>query len=407
MITFENAQNIILSNISIIKQSEKTDLFSCQGRTLYKDIIAQYNVPPTNNSAMDGYAIITTDLATAETDNPVSLRIVDEIQAGYEFKGKKLQSGTAIRIMTGAPIPEGSDSVIPFEDTEESGNIVKIFKQTVLNENIRFAGEDIQKGSIVLKAGTKIDSAEIGLLSSVNMKEIEIYKKPKVGIISTGDELAEPGLNNSGKIINSNAYVLYSEVKKYGGDPVYGGIVKDIYEDVKDCFLRMMDNDIIISSGGVSMGRYDFIPDVLKELGIDIKIEKVLMKPGKPIVFGTAGEKIFFGLPGNPVSVMISFMQFVRPAILKMIGNSKINKPILRARVTEDIIKKRGRKHFIRGVFHIENGNFLVNTTGPQGSGILTSMSNSNCLIIVPEEIELIKSGEFVDIQLTGHSEIL
>jgi len=240
----------------------------------------------------------------------------------------------------------------------------------------------------------------------MNLNKIEVYKKPKIGIISTGDELEEPGHANSGKIINSNAYVLYSEIKKYGGEPVYGGIVKDKYDDVKNIFLKMMDNDIIISSGGVSMGRYDFIPDVLKDLGIDLKIKKVLMKPGKPIVFGTIGKKIFFGLPGNPVSVMVSFMQFVRPAILKMNGNDKIIKPILKASSTEEITKKKGRKHFIRGILHIENGNLFVSTTGPQGSGILSSMSSANCLIVIPEEIEIVKSGEFVDIQLTGHSEI-
>ncbi len=406
MVTFENALKIIMSNIPINNQSERIDLFNCHGRTLYKDAIAEYNVPPANNSAMDGYAVLTSDIASADKNNPVSLKIIDEIQAGYEFKGDKLLSGTAIRIMTGAPIPDGADSVIQFEETEESGDIVKVFKKTLIYENIRFAGEDIQKGSTVLKAGTRIDSAEIGLLSSMNLNEIEVYKKPKIGILSTGDELVEPGSNNSGKIINSNAYVLYSEIKKYGGDPVYGGIVKDNYEDVKATFLKMMENDIIISSGGVSMGRYDFIPDVLKELGIDIKIEKVLMKPGKPVVFGTIGNKIFFGLPGNPVSVMVSFMQFVRPAILKMTGNIKISKPLIKARTTEEITKKKGRKHFIRGIFHIVNGNFCVSTTGPQGSGILSSMSSANCLIIIPEEIELIKIDELVDIQLTGHSEI-
>ncbi len=406
MITVEKALEIIISDSSVTEKSEKTDLFNSYGRTLFKNAIAESNVPPSNNSAMDGYAVFTEDLAAADKNTPVLLKIIDEVQAGYEFRGDALKSGSAIRIMTGAPIPEGADSVIPFEETEESGDIVKIFKKTSIHENIRFAGEDIVKGSIVLKAGTRIDSAEIGLLSSMNMKEIEVYKKPKVGIISTGDELAEPGLNNSGKIINSNAYVLYSEVQKYGGNPVYAGIVKDNYEDVKNCFIRMMDNDIIISSGGVSMGRYDFIPDVLKELGINIKIEKVMMKPGKPIVFGTTGEKIFFGLPGNPVSVMVSFMQFVRPAILKMTGNYKISKPVLKAITTEVITKKAGRKHFIRGVFHIKDGILFVSTTGPQGSGILTSMSSANCLIIVPEEIELIKIGESVDIQLTGHSEI-
>lgn len=407
MITVEKALEIIISNSSITEKSEKTDLFNTYGRTLFKDTIADYNVPPVNNSAMDGYAVLTSDITNAEKKAPVSLRIIDEVQAGYEFKGDALQCGSAIRIMTGAPIPEGADSVIPFEETEEAENIVKIFKSTVLNENIRFAGEDIKKGSVVLKKGTRIDSAEIGLLSSMNMNEIEVYKKPEVGIISTGDELVEPGSNNPGKLINSNAFVLCSEVKKYGGNPVYGGIVKDNFEDTKNCFLKMMDNDIIISSGGVSMGRYDFVPDVLKELGVDIKIETVMMRPGKPIVFGTMGEKIFFGLPGNPVSVMVSFMQFVRPAILKMTGNYKITKPVLKATTTEIITKNLKRKHFIRGIFHIKDGKLFVGTTGRQGSGILTSMSSSNCLIIIPAEIESIKMGELVDIQLTEHSEIL
>jgi len=406
MLSFEKALDVISSNVSIKNQSEETDIFNCFGRTLFSDLKADFNVPSKNNSAMDGYAILTEDAITATAHSPVFLNIIDEVQAGYEFIGKKMQNGNAVRIMTGAPIPEGADSVIPFEDTEESENIVQIFKSTVKYENIRFAGEDIKKGNTVLKKGTRLDSAEIGLLSSLNKNIVEVYKKPSVAIMSTGDELVEPGGENSGKIINSNAYVLYSEVKKYGGDPFYAGIVKDTYDGVKNKFLQLMNNDIIISSGGVSMGRYDFIPDVLKDLGVDIKIHKVLMKPGKPIIFGTINEKLFFGLPGNPVSVMISFLQFVRPAILKMSGNDKISKPLMKAILKEKIIKKKGRKHFIRGFFTIENGNLNVTTTGPQGSGILTSMSNANCLIIIPEETEIINIGEYVDIQLTGHCEI-
>lgn len=406
MFSVDQALEIILSSTAVKEQSEKTDIFNCHGRTLFNDVQAGFNVPSKNNSAMDGYAVLTDDIYSAGTETPVSLKIIDEVQAGYEFKGEKLQRGQAIRIMTGAPIPDGADSVIPFEETEETGDIVKIYKSTVKHENIRFAGEDIRKGATVLYKGTKIDSAETGLLSSMNLKEIPVYVKPKTAIISTGDELAEPGSAHTGSIINSNAYVLYSEVRKYGGDPVYEGIVKDNYDDVKKMFLRLMDNDIIISSGGVSMGRYDFIPDVLKEIGINIKIQKVLMKPGKPIIFGTNGEKLFFGLPGNPVSVMVSFMQFVRPAILKMSGNHKLTKPLLKAELKEEITKKKGRKHFIRGIFTIENGRLFVSTTGPQGSGILTSMSSANCLIIVPEEAYVVKKGELVDIQLTGHSEI-
>lgn len=406
MITVEKALEVILANITINNQSEITDIFNCYGRTLFNDLQAEFDVPFKDNSAMDGYAVITENIFNADRNNPVSLKIIDEVQAGNEYYGEKIQNGDAIRIMTGAPIPKGADSVIPFEETEESCNIVKIFKSTSESENIRFAGEDIKKGNTVLKRGTRIDSAEIGLLTSLNSSKVSVFKKPKVAIISTGDELAEPGKDYSGNIINSNAYVLYSEVMKYGGEPFYAGIVKDNYETVKSKFLELMNNDIIVSSGGVSMGRYDFIPDVLKDIGIDIKINKILMKPGKPVIFGSLKNKIFFGLPGNPVSVMVSFMQFVRPAILKMGGNLKLNKPQLKAITKEDIVKKKGRKHFIRGIFNLENGNLYVNTTGSQGSGILTSMSRANCLIIIPEDVEYVKTGSYVDIQLTEHSEI-
>jgi molybdopterin molybdotransferase len=354
---------------------------------------------------MDGYAVISDDIINSTQNNPTRLKIIDEIQAGHEFNNK-LSSGCAVRIMTGAPVPDGADCIVPFEDTEEIDDIVSINKSLSKHENIRFAGEDIKKGELILKKGIRIDSAEAGLISSLNIKEFLVYKKPKVGIISTGDELTEPGEEYTGKTINSNAYMLHSEVKKYGGDPCYKGIVSDNYDNVKKMFLELMDNDIIISSGGVSMGRYDFIPDVLKDIGIDIKVHKVLMKPGKPVIFGAYGPKLFFGLPGNPVSVMVSFMQFVRPALLKMSGNNKILKPVLKAKIKEDISKKKGRKNFIRGIFTIENGMPFVRTTGPQGSGILTSMSTANCLIILPEEVDVIKNGEYVDIQLTGHIEI-
>lgn len=406
MFSVEKALEVIISNISAKIKSEKIDIFNCFGRTLFNDLQAEFDVPFRNNSAMDGYAVLSSDINDADPTSPVSLEVVDEIQAGYEFQDKKLISGKAIRIMTGAHIPEGADSIVPFEDTEEFENSVKIFKRTSKYENIRFAGEDIKKGSIVLKKGTRVDSAEIGIISSLNLNSIEVYKKPKVGIISTGDELVEPGNNYTGKIVNSNAYILYSEVKKYGGDPFYGGIVKDNYNEVKEKFLQLLNNDIIISSGGVSMGRYDFVPDVLKELGIEIKIHKVLMKPGRPIIFGMIGDKAFFGLPGNPVSVMVSFMQFVRPAIIKMSGNNKIDKPLLKAKLNEKIIKKQGRKHFIRGIFTIKDSQFMVTTTGSQGSGVLSSMSAANCLIIVPEEVEILNSGDYVDIQLIGHCEI-
>jgi len=406
MISVDKALEIILSSIPLIKESERVTLFEAFGRVLAEDITAPANVPPENNSAMDGYAVIHADISSAEAPS-FKLKVDEEIRAGQNNEGKLLKSGYAIRIMTGAPLPEGADVVVPFEDTDEKNGIVTIAAHFEKYDNIRFAGEDIKKGETVLKKGTRLDSAEIGLLASMNLPEITVIKKPEVAILSTGDEILEVGSENPGeKIINSNAYVLYSEIKKYGGNPHYAGIVRDKKSDVFNRFSELLKYDVIISSGGVSMGKYDFIPDVLRELGIDLKIQKILMKPGKPVVFGTKGEKIFFGLPGNPVSVMVSFQRFVRPALLKMSGAQKIEKPVVHAIAEEDLFKKEGRRYFLRGHYTIKNGEFYVKSTGPQGSGILTSMSSSNCLIILHEDTEIVKAGEKVEIELIRHGEI-
>ncbi len=407
MISVDKAIEIILSSIPLIKETERVTLFEAWGRVLSDDITAPANVPPENNSAMDGYAIIYTDTDSAGETTPVKLKVDEEIRAGQDNEGKVLKSGYAIRIMTGAPVPENADAVVPFEDTDESCGVVAIRKPFVKYENIRFAGEDIKKGETVLKKGTRLDSAEIGLLASMNNPEVTVYRRPEVAILSTGDEILEVGKESpGGKIFNSNAYVLYSEVKKYGGNPHYAGIVKDEKGDVLKRFSELLNYDIIISSGGVSMGKYDFIPDVLRDLGIDLKIQKILMKPGKPVVFGTKGDKLFFGLPGNPVSVMVSFQRFVRPALLKMSGAQKTDKPVISAVSEDELHKKKGRRYFIRGHYTIRNGEFYVKSTGPQGSGILTSMSSANCFIILPEDTEVVKEGEKVEIELIRHGEI-
>jgi len=356
---------------------------------------------------MDGYAVISTEISGSSSDNPVVLSVTSEVQAGGEYTGSPVKAGEAVRIMTGAPVPEGADAVIPFEDTEEIGGEVKIFKSLEKYENIRFTGEDIKKGDIVLKKGTRIDSARAGLIASMNISNIHVFQKPEVAVIATGDEIVELGSRDlAGKIVNSNAYTLYWEIKKYGGTPRYLGIVKDNIDETAHKLKEAMKSDIIITSGGVSMGKYDFIPEVMKNLGVDIKIQKVLMKPGKPVVFGHIGKKLFFGLPGNPVSVMVSFMQFVRPALLKMSGVEKLEKPVMSAELLEEIKKKPGRKYFIRGKYSIVNNKILVKQTGEQGSGILTSMSEANCLIILPEESGNAKPGEKADIQLIDHGEI-
>lgn len=407
MISVSNALEIILDTTQTKKISETVDIINATGRILFKNIISELNVPQKNNSAMDGYAVIYSDTAKASYKNPVTLSIISEIQAGANYSGDTIKPGNAIRIMTGAPVPDGADAVVPFEDTEEYQGLVKIFNSFEKHKNIRFAGEDIKKGDLVVKKGTRIDSAEAGLIASLNIDKIEVYKKPEVAIIATGDEIIELGsINKTGQIVNSNAYTLHSEIIKYGGSPVYMGIAKDNIAETTEKIKEAMKYDIIITSGGVSMGKYDFVPDVLKSLGVEIKIEKVLMRPGKPVVFGNIGTKLFFGLPGNPVSVMVSFMQFVRPALLKMSGAYKLKKPVIGAKLLEEIRDRSGRKHFIRGVYSIIDNEFHVKTTGDQGSGILTSMSDANCLIILPANIENVSPGEIVEIQLINHGEI-
>ncbi len=405
-VTVEDAINNILNSITSIGE-EEVSIFDAPGRVIYDNIISDINNPPLDNSAMDGYAIIADNTNGASKDSPVKLNISGEIKAGDNHTGETIVPNNAIRIMTGAPIPEGADAVIQFEDTSEDGNTVSIFREVKNNENIRLAGEDIKKGSPVLHKGRRLKSADIGLLASLNYSSIKVFKSPQVAIISTGNEIADVGDEiRPGQIRNSNSYTLYSEVKKYNALPRYLGIAKDTPEDTKEKLQFAFESDIVITTGGVSMGKYDFVKDVMSDLGIDIVFEWIKMKPGKPFTFGKKGNKLFFGLPGNPVSSMISFIQFVRPAILKMMGAQIIEKPIVNAVLKEDIKKKPDRKNYIRGYFTIENGDLFVTTTGPQGSGILRSMSDANCLIILPIGLDKAKFGDRVSIQLINHEEI-
>jgi molybdopterin molybdotransferase len=403
---FNEALNIILDSVSPL-DGEKADILDSAGRIIYTDIVSDTEIPPFNNSAMDGYAVRSGDLKNASQETPVRLKIRGEVQAGINTEKLKVGSGQAVRIMTGAPMPLEADAVIPVEDTSEESETLLAYKELKKDENVRFAGEDITSGQRVLKRGDLLKSADIGLLASLNYREVDVFRRPKVAVISTGNEIVDVGeVIKPGQIRNSNAYTLQSEIKKYRGIPHYLGIAKDTKEETKSLFQKGFQNDILITTGGVSMGKYDYVKDVMKDLGVDIKIEKVKMKPGKPMVFGTLGKKLFFGLPGNPVSTLISFNEFVRPAMLKAMGASKLEKPYISAVAENDIRKKAGRRNFIRGYFTLIQGVFHVSTTGPQGSGILRSMSEANCIIILPSDVELVKKGESVIIELLRHEEI-
>jgi molybdopterin molybdotransferase len=405
-VSFEEAQDIIINAVYPLG-FEEVSILEASNRILYENLISDILIPPMDNSSMDGYAIIADDTCGASKEKPVILKITGEIQAGGSIYDKKVVKGTAIRIMTGAPMPERSNAVIQFEDTEENGDTVKIFREVKIHENYRFAGENIQKGDQILETGDRLTSADTGLLASLNYSTLKVYKMPTVAIISTGDEVVNIGEEiKPGQIRNSNAYTLYSEVKKYNAIPKLIGIAKDTIDDTRQKFLEALKSDVVISTGGVSKGKYDFVKDICFGLNIDVQFEWVKVKPGRPFMFGKKENKLIFGLPGNPVSTLTSFIQFVRPALLKLMNAKRINKPVVNAFLEEDINKEPGKVHLIRGYFKIKNNDFYVSTTGNQSSGVLRSMSSANCLIIIPENTTKVSAGEKVAIQLIDHDEI-
>ena len=399
MISVEEALQVILKSIQVLGL-EKVDILSSLGRVLGEDIYAPYHIPHWDNSAMDGYAVIQKDIKDATPENPATLKVVADLPAGYTAK-RDLKKGEVIRIMTGAPIPEGSDTVVMVEDTKRDGDQVEIFKANSKGDNIRKAGEDVSKGTLVLPSGSVIHPAEVGMLASLKRSFVSVYQRPVVAVISTGDELIDVDENlTGGKIVSSNTYSLSSLVRHLGATPLILGIAKDKSEDLLDRFKVAVRADMIISSGGVSVGDYDLVKDILKELGAEMKFWKVSMRPGQPLAFGVIEGKPTFGLPGNPVSCMVSFEQFVRPSILKASGYRQIFRPLIEACLKEPINKKVGKKYFIRCIVSMEEGKHVVTTTGEQGSGILMSMVRANGLIVLPEEKTTFEAGEMVKVQI-------
>lgn len=398
MINVDDAKKIILSKIRVL-DSEKIDILASIGRILAGDICSDLNIPPFDNSAMDGYAVSSSDAAEASQQKPASLEVIEDLPAGGVAK-QKIQKGEATRIMTGAPIPQGANAVIMVEKTQRDGKRVKVFEGVKPNKNIRRLGEDIKRGELVLKKGKIISSAEMGILASLGIKSIRVTKCPRIGILATGDELAEIGENlKPGKIRNSNTYSLFGQVKSAGGTPHQLGIARDNKIEIRKKIEGGLDNDMLLISGGVSVGDYDYVKEVMAGLDGRIEFWKVAMRPGKPLAFGVINGKPVFGLPGNPVSSMVSFEVFVRPAILKMLGQSHDIRMEIDAVLEEDIDKKIGFRYFLRAQTRWEDGVYLTRTTGPQGSGILKSMTLANSLIILPEEKEYIKKGTKVRVR--------
>jgi len=403
MISVEKALETILANFRPLGL-EKINILKTGGRVMGEDIYAPRNIPSANNSAMDGYAVRHMDTRGATKNKPLLLKIVEDIPAG-KVAQKKINKGEAARIMTGAVIPEGADAVIRQEDTQKEGRTVIIYTAAKKAENIRFAGEDVHKGELVVKKGTSLRPADIGMLAALGKAFVSVYQQPRVAIMSTGDELVDIETDPPpGKIVNSNSYSLTAQVLACGAIPVMLGISKDKKSDLEETFKTALHADLIISSGGVSVGDFDFVKNVMGEIGNAMHFWQVAMRPGKPLAFGAIENVPLFGLPGNPVSAMVSFEQFVRPSLLKMMGHTKIFRQTIKAVCTDEFQKQAGFRHFIRAIVKKEKNKYIATTTGDQGSGILKSMVTANALIVMGENETRLKKGTEVTVQLLDDS---
>ncbi len=399
-LTVQQALTAVLQGVSVLP-AETIPILDALGRVLAQPVIAQDSLPPFANSAMDGYAVRAADLTGATAETPVTLTVVADIAAGHP-SDVTLQTGMAARIMTGAPLPAGSDAVVPVEDTSEPWRSperplpphIKIFRQVQPGDYVRHPGEDIEAGQTVLEAGHILRPQEIGVLASLGISHVQVIRRPKIGILATGDELipVEEPLA-PGKIRNSNGYAQTAQVKALGAIPIPLGIARDTEEDVRQKLQTGLDAgvDLFISSAGVSVGAYDVVKAVLETEG-NVNFWRVRMRPGKPLAFGTYHNIPYIGLPGNPVSAMVSFERFARAAILKMAGHTRLERPQITA-ILQETIHSDGRESYIRGIVRRENGTYTATLTGSQGSHIMTSLVRANALLIVPEGITEISAG--------------
>jgi len=415
MVSVEEALQKILSCIDVLEPERKPILDSL-GQVLAEDIRSTIDIPPLDNSAMDGYAVEAEDTHDASETSPKILSVTGEVAAGSMPRGE-VKRGSTIRIMTGAPVPQGADAVVPFEDTDEVArkashrdlSQIGILCEVRKGMNVRRKGEDIAEGSLVLKKGTVLRPSEIGVLASLGHPAVAVIRRPIISILATGDELTDIDQPLPvGKIYNSNTYTIAAEVMRYGGIAKILGIGRDSIQSLMEKIDEGVDSDMFITCGGVSKGDYDVVKDVLAKCG-EITLQTVCMKPGKPSAFGIiekGDRKVpLLGLPGNPVSSMVTFEQFARPAILKMLGKTELAKPSIAATMEDDIVNTDGRRIFSRVTVAKRNGKYYAGVTGPQGSGILTSMAKANGLAVIPENTKGVKKGDIVQVQMLNWGE--
>jgi len=409
MLSVEEALERILSYFNVL-DTETKPLLDAQDQVLAEDLIASFDIPSLANSAMDGFAVRADDVSGASLDSPIELSVIGKVAAG-ELPDRSVETGTAIRIMTGAPLPGGADAVVPFEDTDElersDRSAISIRLDAGVAENVRPPGEDVRFGEVVLAKGSTLGPSEIGVASSLGLGEVTVIRRPLVSIVATGDELLEPGQQHRpGFVYNSNTFSIAASVKKYGGTPRIVGTARDTIESLNTALNEALAGaDMVITSAGVSKGDYDVVKDVLEQRG-EIALWSVRMRPAKPLAFGALasddGRKVpHLGLPGNPVSTMVAFEQFARPAIRLMLGLPVVDKPIIHATLDDAIENHDGRRVYARVIVYRDgDGQYRAKSTGSQSSNVLTSMVLANGLAICPDDVARREPGEVVAVQM-------
>jgi molybdopterin molybdotransferase len=395
----DKAREHIRAYLKPLTATERINIRAALGRVLAEDVTSPVNVPQHDNSAMDGYAVRFEDL---KSDGDTTLKVLGTAFAGKPFEGS-VARGQAVRIMTGAVIPSGADSVVQQERAKASGDSVSVMPLPKAGTNTRSAGEDLRAGQVALKKGQPMRPAEVGMLASLGVGEVAVYRKLRVAFFSTGDELVAIGTPlGPGQIYDSNRYTIHGLLTRLGCDVLDMGVIRDTPEDVERAFVSAASSaDVVITSGGVSVGEADYVKPILERLG-EVLFWKIAMKPGRPLAYGKIGDAHFFGLPGNPVAVMVTFYQFVRDALLHLQGQAtSIPLPTQKIVCTSPLKKAPGRTEFQRGILSQgSDGQWTVRATGDQGSGILSSMSQANCFIILPTDQGNVPAGSLVDVQL-------
>lgn len=404
MLFLDQAIQMILSRIETT-QEETIPLQQCLGHVTSHDILSDVDIPPFDNSSMDGYAVRSGDIKGASDQDPVRLTIVEHIRAG-SVPQKRLEPLQASRILTGAQIPEGADAVVIQENTRLQKGMVEILHEVEKGANIRRAGEDMKAGAVCVPAGKLITAPDMGLLAAVGKDSVYVHMRPKVAVLTTGDELVPPGKPlEPGKIRDANTYSLIGQIIQYGGIPINLGIAKDNADHIQEKLeFGFQCSDMVITSGGVSVGDHDEVQGVFRRMGAELVFWKVKMKPGKPLLFGLYQGKPVFGVPGNPASSMVVFEQVLRPALLKMSGRKNLLLPEIEAELMEDLHSHGDRLTFLRVMLEQKGDRFYAFSAGSQSSGVLSSIASAHGLVSVPIGQKLLTKGQRLKVQVLDWS---